>query len=346
MPDAVEPVTALAASDINDNSFTANWTSSPLATQYYLHILKHHQTLQPETYPIIDTDFSDIPTSGTIDKPQKELEMSFDGDWFANMPVLAEGMIGINNQDIDFFGQAYLQSPVIDLSSCEGEITVTFTAFSRKNLENACVKLCNHSPSLSFVDVRDFQVTETPATYSFTLSGGSKASSLLITSEDDGMMFIDDLKVTIDLPANSSIILPVHTIITPDTSLEISRADLPSEDQIAYYVRASWAVSHKDGEVRQIPEVISDPSNYVWVEQNAAVNDIAADTDQCIVSVSDGAINIVNPNRLPISVYNASGRCISSINSPTSSTTITVTPGLYIVRVGSYAYKSSVGRYF
>lgn len=346
MPDAVDPVTALTASDINDQSFTANWTSSSLATQYYLHILKHHETLEPETYPIIDTDFSEITTSGTIEKPQKELEMSFDGDWFANMPVLAEGMIGINNQDIDFFGQAYLQSPVIDLSSCKGEISISFTAFSRKNLVNASVKLCNHTPSLSFVDIQTFQVTENSETYSFTLSGGSKASSVLITSEEEGMMFIDDLKVTVNLPANASIILPVHTIITPETSLEISRADLPLQDQIAYYVRASWAVSHKDGEVRQIPEVISDPSNYIWVEQNAAVEDIASDTNQCLVSVSEGAINIVNPNRLPISVYNPSGCCISSITSPMSSTTITVTPGLYIVCVGSHVYKLSVGRYF
>ncbi|MDE5556023.1 MAG: hypothetical protein K2J10_12690, partial [Muribaculaceae bacterium] len=304
------------------------------------------ETQQPETYPIIDTDFSQIMTSGTIDKPQKELEMSFDGDWFANMPVLAEGMIGINNQDIDFFGQAYLQSPVIDLSSCQGEITISFTAFSRKNLKNACVKLCDHSPSLSFVDTQDFQVSETPETYSFTLSGGSSTSSLLITSEEEGMMFIDDLKVTVNLPANASIVLPVHTFITPETSLEISRADLPSEDQIAYYVRASWAVSHKDGEVRQIPEVISAPSNYVWVEQNASVEDIVSDTAKCFVSVSDCNINIINPNRLPILVYNTSGRCISSISSPTTSSTITVTPGLYIVRVGSYVYKLSVGRYF
>ncbi len=345
-PDAVDAVTALPASDITADSFTANWTSSSLATQYYLHILKYHESTEPHTYAIIDTDFSDITTAGTIDKPQKELEMTFEGDWFANMPVLAEGMIGINNQDIDFFGQAYLQSPVIDLSSCNGEVKVSLTAFSRKGLSNAVVKLCNHTPAITFVDDQTFSVSETPQTYEFILTGGSKTSSVVITSEDDGMMFIDDLKVTIEVTANSSIVLPVRTIITPETSCEINRADLPADDRIAYYVTASWAVRHKDGEVRQIPEILSAPSNYVWADLSAGIDDVATVADKSTVTVSGSAIEISNPERMPIYIYDISGRCISSIASPSATSRIVVTTGLYIVRVGGCMTKVSTLRHF
>lgn len=345
-PDFVDAVTAHEATDVTENAFTASWTSSALATQYYLHILKRHETSNQETYSIIDTDFSEINTAGTIDKPQKELEMTFDGDWYANMPVLAEGMIGINNQDIDFFGQAYLQSPVIDLSSCGGEVKVSFTGFGRNGLKNACVRLCNHTTALVFADIEGFNVNETPDSYTFTLNGGTKASSILITSEDDGIMFIDDLKVTIDMPANSSIILPVHTLITPETSLDIGRADLPSEDQIAYYVTASWAVSHKDGEVRQIPEIMSDPSNYVWVNQSAGINEVASYANNCTVSVSDCTIEIDNPEQHPINIYDMTGQRMSNISSPAAKSHITVNPGLYIVSVGQRSFKLSAGRHF
>ena len=345
-PDAVESVTALSPSDISTDSFTAKWTSSALASQYYLHLIRRHEALNNETFAIIDTDFSDIISDGTVDAPQKELEWLFKGDWFANMPVIADGIIGINNQDIDFFGQAYLQSPAIDLTPCNGEINVSFTAFSRKGLKNASVKLCNYSPSLTFVDISDFTVSDNPETFNFKLSGGSKASCILITSEDSGMMFIDDLKVTVDLPASSAIVLPIETLITDETYATIDRAGLPSEDQIAYYVRASWAVSHKDGEVRQIPEVISEPSNYVWVEQNASIDDIQTDDSLPDVIYADGAINISDPEKRPVSVYTLTGNCISHIECPDTRSKISVKPGIYIIRVGSHSLKLYAGPHF
>lgn len=338
-PAAVEPVEALEPSDITDRSFTARWTSSSLASQYYLHILKHHTAAADETYSIIDTDFSDLETAGTVDAPQKELDYLFDGDWFAHMPLLAKDMVGINNQDIDFFGQAYLQSPLIDLTSCGGSVSVSFTAFGRKGLGNASVKLCNHSPALSFDDIRQFAVTESPAQYSFTLTGGSKASSILITSEEEGMMYIDNLKVTVNLPAGASLILPVRTAVTTATSLEVSRSGIPADDRVAYYVRASWAVSHKDGEVRQIPEVISDASDYVWVPAaDTAVSDISCD-GAASVTARQGVIEISNPAGRRVSIVDLAGR---SIVAPDASCLIHVNTGIYIVRVGDKSFKIAV----
>lgn len=342
-PDKIDPCEALAATDVDNNSFTANWTESSIASQYYIHVLKRHTAESAEQYVIIDTDYSDIDTEGTVEKPQKELEMLFDGDWFANMPVIAKGMIGINNQDIDFFGQAYLQSPIIDLKTCNGTVKVAFTAFARKGMKNAMIKLCDHTGKVTFVDTKKFAVSEDAADYEFTLSGGTGLSSVLITSEENGgMMFIDRLKVTVDLPAQASMILPVRTTVAKESPATVSLKGTATSDQAAYYIQASWAVKHKDGEVRQIPEVISDPSNYVWIDRNAGIDDITATATQ-IHTTPDG-IAIYNPAPVRVTVYDMSSRCIYVSGTPVQNANVRLDAGLYIVTAGEETFKTSVGR--
>ena len=195
------------------------------------------------------------------------------------MPVMAEGIIGLNNQDINFFGQAYLQSPAIDLSNSDGKVTVSFKAFGRKGLTDATVRLANNNGTgINFVDTQNFTVTETQDEYSFTLENGNATSKIVITStQDGGMLFIDDLKVTIKLPAEKSIILPIRTYNVEGTSAAVDNLGIQADDRVAYYVVGSWAVKHEEGVVRQIPEVLSDASNHVWVTLYSGVENINTD---------------------------------------------------------------------
>lgn len=342
-PQTVSAPTANAPTEITSNGFTANWQESDIATCYYLHVLKHHVAATDETYTVIDTDFSDIHSEGTIDTPQKELEWTFDGDWFANMPVMAEGIIGLNNQDINFFGQAYLQSPAIDLSNSDGKVTVSFKAFGRKGLTDATVRLANNNGTgINFVDTQNFTVTETQDEYSFTLENGNATSKIVITStQDGGMLFIDDLKVTIELPAEKSIILPIRTYNVEGTSAAVDNLGIQADDRVAYYVVGSWAVKHEEGVVRQIPEVLSDASNHVWVTLYSGVENINTDV-KAEISVSGSILTINNAQGQPVGIFGVDGRAVYSATA-SDSVSLQLSAGIYIVSVGNRSVKVAVG---
>ncbi len=343
--DDVKPVVAQEATGASADKFTAHWTTSELATQYYLHTVKHHTATADGIYTITDTDFSEIESTGTIDAPQRELEWLFDGDWMSNMPLLAKGMIGINNQDINLFGQAFLQSPALDLSACGGTVKVSFTAFSRQGLKNAMVRLTDNNSSIGFVDTQEFTVTEDPETYTFTLTQGSKSSYIVITSEEPGRMFIDNLKVSVELPEGASMITPIRTMITPGTSAEVTNLRAEDADRIAYYVRASWAVRHDAGAVRQIPEIFSDPSNVVWVDRGTSSIDETADAaSQAKVSATNGGVNVMNPLCATVEIYNTSGQRMIVDNNPDVTAFYTLPPAIYVVKIGNATFKVSVSR--
>lgn len=342
-PQTVSTPAATAATDITSDGFTANWQTSDIATCYYLHVLKHHVAATDETYTVIDTDFSDIHSEGTIDAPQKELEWTFDGDWFANMPVMAEGIIGLNNQDINFFGQAYLQSPTLNLSNSGGKVTVSFNAFGRKGLTEGTINLANNDGTgITFADTRNFTVTETMDSYNFVLEKGSAASSIVITStQDGGMLFIDDLKVTIELPAEKSIILPIRTYNVEGTSAAVDNLGIQANDRVAYYVVGSWAVKHEEGVVRQIPEVHSDPSNHVWVTLYSGVENINPDV-KAEISVNGSILTIDNAQGQPIHIYGIDGRAVHS-STGADSASLQLGAGIYIVTIGNSSTKIAIG---
>lgn len=342
-PQTVSAPEAGAATDITSEGFTANWQESDLATCYYLHVLKHHVAKADETYPVIDTDFSDIHSAGTVDNPQKELEWTFEGDWFANMPVMAEGIIGLNNQDINFFGQAYLQSPVLNLTDCGGKVTVSFSAFGRKGLTSGTVNLMNRNESgLTVADTKTFTVTEAADGYSFVLENGAALSNIVIAgTEDGGMLFIDDLKVTVELPADKSIILPIRTYNVAGTSAAVDNLNVQEDDRIAYYVIGSWAVKHEEGVVRQIPEVLSDASNYVWVTLPAGVGDITAESEAS-VSVNGSVLTIANAQGAPVSVFGVDGRAVYG-TSGADDISLPLAAGIYIVSIANRSVKVAVG---
>lgn len=342
-PQTVSAPEANAATDITSEGFTANWQESDIATCYYLHVLKHHVAEADETYPVIDTDFSDIHSAGTVDNPQKELEWTFDGDWFANMPVMAESIIGLNNQDINFFGQAYLQSPVLNLADCGGKVSVSFKAFGRKGLTSGTINLINRNAAgLTVADTKTFTVTEAAGDYSFVLENGAALSNIVISgTEDGGMLFIDDLKVTVELPADKSIILPIRTYNVAGTSVAVDNLNVQENDKVAYYVVGSWAVKHEEGVVRQIPEVLSDASNYIWVTLPAGVDNITG-VSEASVSVNGSMLTIAGAQGACINVYGVDGRVVYS-ESGADDVSLPLAAGIYIVNVGGHSVKVAVG---
>lgn len=341
--DEVAVPVAYDATSIEADKFTAVWSASDIATKYYLSVTKLHTAVTDEVYAFVDTDFSEI-TDGTLDAPRKELEYLFNGDWTANMPVMAEGAVGINNQDINFFGAGCLVSPMLNLAAGDGKVNVSFKALARKGMTKGVLALYNYDSdgNVTVADSKEIALTEEWEEHDFVLEGATGvASTVVFTSEEAGMMFIDDLKATVNLAAGSSMAVPVRTYDIAGLSTEATDLNATQGDELYYYVTASWAVRQQEGVVRQIPEVMSAPSNVVYVELPTSVEAVG---ENCAAQVAvQGCTITVTASGTDVAVYTVDGKALvpSHVVSGVATYSVEV-PGVYLVVAGDKLYKVAV----
>ena len=343
LPEEVEVPVAYSANNISNGSFTASWSESSIATKYYLHVIKQHTAPSDEVYTFADYDFSEF-TDGTLDAPHKEMEYLYKGDWASSVAIMANGCIGVNNEDMSLFGQSVIASPLIQTSKGNNQITIKFNAIARMGMEKGAVQLVkydeNNAP-IAIVD-RGINLSETEWNeYSITFDDVNCASaSILITSSEAGRMFIDNLKATISLSAEEEITLPIITYDVTELNHTATKIDITKDDEIYYYVNGSWAVRQQEGVVRQIPEVVSEASNIVKVEGLfAGIEDATTDLQSTVI-VSENTIIIENPNNAKVSVLSIDGKLIFANNGTALQCTFNVnTPGVYIVIVGNEFHK-------
>lgn len=335
---------ALDPTAIDAGKFTANWSASDIATKYYLSVAKVHTAAADEVYTLTDTDFSEF-TEGTLDNPRKELEYLFDGDWSANMAVMAEGAIGINNQDIDFFGAGILASPMLQLSAGDGKVSVSFKAISRNGMQKATVELYNYDAAgnLSLGQWVEIALTEEWTEQNIVLENANgEASRIVFTSTEAGMMFIDDLKITMNLPAGASVAVPVRTYDVAGLSVEATDLNAAGDDKVYYYVVASWAVRQQEGVVRQIPEVKSAPSNIVLVELPTGIAAVEG-ADAAQVAVEGRTIKVIGAAEANVALYSVDGMSIAPCQANAAEITYNVaSEGVYIVVAGNKIFKVAV----
>ena len=338
--DEVAAPVAYEPTAIDADKFTAVWSASDIATKYYLSVTKVHTAVADEVYAFVSTDFSEI-TDGTLDAPRKELEYVFNGDWSANMPVMAEGAVGINNQDIDFFGAGFLASPLLKLSAGDGKVNVTFKALARKGMTKAVVELYNYDElgNATLADSKEIVLTEEWNAQDVVLNGASDAASTVVfTSQEAGMMFIDDLKATVNLAAGASMSVPVRTYDIAGLSTEATDLNATQGDELYYYVTASWAVRQQEGVVRQIPEVKSVPSNVIYVELPTGIAAVGS-ADGASVSVQGSAITVQNPAQANVAIYAIDGKVVATAS---SDVVYDAPTGVYLVVVGDKLFKVAV----
>lgn len=343
LPEEVAAPVANNASLVTSDSFLASWGASDIATKYYLHIVKEHKAVSNETYTFVNTDYSEF-TEGTLDEPRKELEYLFDGDWSATVPVMANGCIGINNEDISFFGQGAIMSPLVQLGSVDKQIEVNFKAIARMGMTKGLVQLMcfNQTGYLSSTVKKEIELSEdTWGEYSVVFENiAGVAVAVVITSEEAGRMFIDDLNATVSLNAGDVLELPVRTYDVADLSCTATNFGICDNDRICYYVNASWAVRQQEGVVRQIPEVVSEPSNIVWVDELLSGIDFVEECIKSRVVVNGNTINVTNPAMANIAILSVDGKLVHMKKNASLQNAIVVNAlGVYVVAVGNELHK-------
>ena len=240
----VTPV-ALPATDITENSFTANWEKNYNAGSYKLSILQTTTTkVDNEEVVILEEDFSGI-TDGTFDNPGFSWDLvhnlsengQSEHDWLLTYPRWVVGMAGSQGPNY-YSGKAGLVvGPEMKFGN--NAVKVSFKAYNKVAGDRLWVMI-----------IKDHEATQAeigiPVVFSTTGSGyitdsvvlsgmdfGNAPLHIAFMSEQ-GEFYVDDIRISFIVPTAGTIVeIPYKTIETPETSYTLT--DLPMGDY-AYQV--------------------------------------------------------------------------------------------------------------
>lgn len=257
---AIEPPAIpgiLPATDITDSGFTANWTAAAGAEGYVLQPVVTHVADGIEPYYIINSDFSKI-TEGSIEEPvlpQYVVESLSDfidqPGWVGRMVLRAGGYLGLTNNYLNTYGNSLIQSPVLDLSTNNGEVNVEIN-YITPDVDMFQISLYNVLPSGN-VALRSSKMIYSYEHYGeslkseFTIKGGTSSCMIVVTLPETtkGTVFIDDLKMWQQLPEGTLYNEPLDSEVTSATSLHVATPDRRDGDSFSYSVKAYRVVDNK-----------------------------------------------------------------------------------------------------
>ncbi len=324
--------TALAAT-VADNGFTATWEAVARANRYDFWAYRIHKSHGKETVAVAESDFSEIVSEGTPESPEVPSAMmttveSLPG-WTFYVPIYANGAIGVFNSYALMGYPTLLESPTYDLSDANGKITIDVDLYTA---DAVAFYLLNEQEdgTLVIADRHDIEAGALSGwqNQKVTLSNGSAQSSVIIEGNGYSYLLIDNLKATVDLPEGGQILIPIQNTVTDKLSADVA-ADMSANNRYAFKVRA--AKVDASGEESTIVGSFSDLK---IVENEGAVRN--ATTNHTAAFMTDGRLNIVNPNNAPVAIFNANGVQISTSNAPAIELP---QRGIYIVKIGMEVFK-------
>lgn len=334
-PGDIETPVALAATNVTDNGFTANWEKAKFASQYIVAVnQKHVATSDGEVFNLFDDDFSvfddvdeepvQIAQMGYCDKYFKR------AGWYGDVVFGYYGMILITNMYASYGLAGRLVSPAIDYSVGGGKVKVSGTAMSYLDDAILSIALVKGKTTLSEETV---DVGKTGAVIDVELDGGTDGAQLVfkITDSAEGgdMVFLDNLKVSVTMDKDEQIELPYSStyVNTPATSLDVE-IPLAGSDDASYTVKGYFS-----------DDVQSDESNEIDVKKSDAIRSINHDALQSRVVVRGDAVVVSNPTNAEVKVYTIDGRAVAESNGMNATSSFSLPSGAYIVRVGGDTFK-------
>lgn len=341
-PEVLEPT------DINPESFTANWKQLGHATDYKV---ETSCTLRADAdmpgAVILEEDFNAIDNEGTDwISPYNFAEHGMaNTGWCATQPAWKSGMAG--TQGTSWMGAAGLVfSPRLNLSGNAGEgfdveATVVTTVDSVQDADG------NVYPEGVFVMVlnshNDTQAVtaaliETPAAGSHSATvhvpnpEGADLSDVIVAfmNMTGTSFYVDNVKITQDLKAGEETDVPHSIKFANGTSTKIE--GIREGFDHSYRVTASTRRNYEDY-VSEISDVMQVPTSTVDVKQIAGLSGATT------VSTSTGTLNVTAPDGTPIEVYASDGTLRGTA---TGSLSLHLAPGTYIVKADSFRQKIMV----
>ena len=333
----------LEETNITDNSFTANWESVDGADSYTLDLYAQHTATGDETYYYSELNFNDITSAGTYEAPEIVVEMAMDyNEWYIYMPALINEAIGVTGQYVNYNQYGFVQSPVLDLTSDDGNVNISFKAYGNVNDE---MEINLFSAANGYYDIASSETVKIENIgwneYSVDLTDGDVDSYIVIKYLGSGYMFFDDITLSQQISEGDVKVNRIQRTETESTNLDIFVDEKYAKDILFYQLHATqyvWATDDYTGEEYILGEITSDlteprmsPTNGVGIE--------SVKTASAAYAYFNGdQLNVFNPGYEMVSVYNINGVCLynSNIN---GTLPMNFNNGIYIVKIGGKAMK-------
>ena len=348
---AVSIPTALPATNITANSYTANWTSHKKVDFYRVDQLQ--QTVidkDTKDYVMLDEDFSKVTSSFTeadlLDGFYEEGErtsgyMPLDditkiAGWKASSTVRVNGWLGGNEakQGSGTIAGAIV-TPTIDLSHNEGACNISLRVWGSEG--DWLIIQGSNPASLATIEFpKGGGIVEKTITMPLCTS----KEQLTFYSNNYKVFLIDYIKITQDVKAGDKVTTITGSVLTEDAdtkSMVMTNPGFSDGHDVLYRVTAMRY--DKDSQESHKYYSTSTPSDLMLVKNPnpSGIGSVEAAAEN--VAGVEGGIVVNAANATTVNVFNLSGQLVASKACGNGHAFMSVAPGVYVVKANSTAAK-------
>lgn len=348
---AVSIPTALPATNITANSYTANWTSHKKVDFYRVDQLQ--QTVidkDTKDYVMLDEDFSKVTSSFTeadlLDGFYEEGErtsgyMPLDditkiAGWKASSTVRVNGWLGGNEakQGSGTIAGAIV-TPTIDLSHNEGACNISLRVWGSEG--DWLIIQGSNPASLATIEFpKGGGIVEKTITMPLCTS----KEQLTFYSNNYKVFLIDYIKITQDVKAGDKVTTITGSVMTEDAdtkSMVMTNPGFSDGHDVLYRVTAMRY--DKDSQESHKYYSTSTPSDLMLVKNPnpSGIGSVEAAAEN--VAGVEGGIVVNAANATTVNVFNLSGQLVASKACGNGHAFVSVAPGVYVVKTNSTAAK-------
>lgn len=348
---AVSIPTALPATNITANSYTANWTSHKKVDFYRVDQLQ--QTVidkDTKDYVMLDEDFSKVTSSFTeadlLEGFYEEGErtsgyMPLDditkiAGWKASSTVRVNGWLGGNEakQGSGTIAGAIV-TPTIDLSHNEGACNISLRVWGSEG--DWLIIQGSNPASLATIEFpKGGGIVEKTITMPLCTS----KEQLTFYSNNYKVFLIDYIKITQDVKAGDKVSTITGSVLTEDAdtkSMVMTNPGFSDGHDVLYRVTAMRY--DKDSQESHKYYSTSTPSDLMLVKNPnpSGIGSVEAAAEN--VAGVEGGIVVNAANATTVNVFNLSGQLVASKACGNGHAFVSVAPGVYVVKTNSTAAK-------
>lgn len=348
---AVSIPTALPATNITANSYTANWTSHKKVDFYRVDQLQ--QTVidkDTKDYVMLDEDFSKVTSSlteadllkGFYDEGERTSgympldDITHIAGWKASSTVRVNGWLGGNEakQGSGTIAGAIV-TPTIDLSHNEGACNISLRVWGSEG--DWLIIQGSNPASLATIEFpKGGGIVEKTITMPLCTS----KEQLTFYSNNYKVFLIDYIKITQDVKAGDKVTTITGSVLTEDAdtkSMVMTNPGFSDGHDVLYRVTAMRY--DKDSQESHKYYSTSTPSDLMLVKNPnpSGIGSVEAAAEN--VAGVEGGIVVNAANATTVNVFNLSGQLVASKACGNGHAFVSVAPGVYVVKTNSTAAK-------
>lgn len=348
---AVSIPTALPATNITANSYTANWTSHKKVDFYRVDQLQ--QTVidkDTKDYVMLDEDFSKVTSSfteadlleGFYDEGERTSgympldDITKIAGWKASSTVRVNGWLGGNEakQGSGTIAGAIV-TPTIDLSHNEGACNISLRVWGSEG--DWLIIQGSNPASLATIEFpKGGGIVEKTITMPLCTS----KEQLTFYSNNYKVFLIDYIKITQDVKAGDKVTTITGSVLTEDAdtkSMVMTNPGFSDGHDVLYRVTAMRY--DKDSQESHKYYSTSTPSDLMLVKNPnpSGIGSVEAPAEN--VAGVEGGIVVNAANATTVNVFNLSGQLVASKACGNGHAFVSVAPGVYVVKTNSTAAK-------